>query len=190
MNASTKGTIQLNETELVAEARNGSHTAFAELIRTHQNTALRVAFVITASAADAEDVVQDAFVKAWRALARFRAGAEFRPWLLRIVSNEAKNRVRSRWRRQIRENRFALPQLVMTSPDSETEEQETKRIVWEAVNQIAEDERQVVICRYLLGLSERETAAVLGIPAGTVKSRLARARARLATRLEGERITS
>ena len=83
---------QPGESALVERARRGDHNAYGELVTRYQALAARVAFVITASAADAEDVAQDAFVKAFYALDRFREGAPFRPWLLRIVANEAKNR--------------------------------------------------------------------------------------------------
>ncbi len=149
-----------------------------------------MAFVVTSSAADAEDVVQEAFVKAWRALGHFRSGSEFRPWLLKIVSNEAKNKVRARGRRQMRDHRFAIPEMIETGPETATIEEETRHRVWEAVTRLGEEERRTVICRYLLELSERETAELLGIPPGTVKSRLDRARRSLASLLETERTQS
>ena len=73
--------------------------SYDQLVREHQAIAFRTAYVITGSAADAEEVVQDAFVKAYRARGRFREGAPFRPWLLAIVANEARNRRRSLARR-------------------------------------------------------------------------------------------
>ena len=83
------------ESELVAHAKRGDLDAFEQLVREHQGIAFRTAYVIAGSAADAEEAAQDAFVKAHRALGRFRAGAPFRPWLLAIVANEARNRRRS-----------------------------------------------------------------------------------------------
>src|SRR5436190_7728488 len=87
----------LEESELVRRARRGDERAFAELVRMHQQIAFRVAYLITGN--EAEDAVQEAVLKAWRALGRFRPGAPFRPWLLRIVANEARNRRRSAGRR-------------------------------------------------------------------------------------------
>ena len=83
--------------------------AYEELVRPHQEIAFRVAYVITRNAADAEDAVQDALVKAWRALGRFRAGEPLRPWLLRIAANEARNRRRSAGRRERLALRAAAP---------------------------------------------------------------------------------
>src|SRR4051794_41896856 len=83
------------EDELVERARRGDSAAFGELVLAHQRLAFRTAYLLTGNAADAEDAAQSAFVKAWQALGRFRRGAPFRPWLLAIVANEAKNRNRS-----------------------------------------------------------------------------------------------
>src|SRR6266536_5609636 len=90
----------LEEEELVERARNGDVTAYEQLVRTYQDLAARTAYVITGGAADAQDAVQEAFVKAYYALGRFRGGSPFRPWLLRIVANEAINRRRAA-RRQV-----------------------------------------------------------------------------------------
>src|SRR4051794_13503929 len=83
------------EDELVERARRGDSAAFGELVLAHQRLAFRTAYLLTGNAADAEDAAQSAFVKAWQALGRFRRGAPFRPWLLAIVANEARNRNRS-----------------------------------------------------------------------------------------------
>src|SRR5258707_4601431 len=93
--------------ELFSRAQRGNEDAYEEIVRRYQDIAFRIAYVITGSTADAEDAAQEGFVKAYRALARFRAGAEPRPWLLRIVANEARNRVRSSGRRHQLELRLA-----------------------------------------------------------------------------------
>src|SRR5581483_10635900 len=89
----------LDDRELVARAKRGDADAYEELVHAYQGIALRTAYLIAGNAADAEEAAQDAFVKAYRALWRFRAGAPFKPWLLRIVANEARNRRRSASRR-------------------------------------------------------------------------------------------
>jgi RNA polymerase sigma-70 factor (ECF subfamily) len=88
-----------DEETLVARAKRGETTAYEELVRMHQGIAFRVALVAAGDRGDAEEAAQDAFVKAYRALGRFREGSPFRPWLLRIVANEARNRRRSAGRR-------------------------------------------------------------------------------------------
>lgn len=90
----------LEDRDLIARAKNGDKTAFGELVRVHQGMALRVAYLVLRDHAEAEDVTQDAFVKAYRSLHRFRAEEPFRPWLLKIVRNESLNRSRSRVRRE------------------------------------------------------------------------------------------
>ena len=155
---------------------------YDQLVREHQGIAFRTAYVITGSAADAEEVVQDAFVKAYRARGRFRSGAPFRPWLLAIVANEARNRRRATGRRarlslQLAEERpsgGAAP-----SPEVALLAREERAELLAAVDRLGEEQRAAIACRYFLGLSEAETAAVLGCRPGTVKSRLSRALARL-----------
>src|SRR5712691_6765824 len=93
--------------ELFSRAQRGNVAAYEEIVRRYQQTAFRTAYVITGSGPDAEDAVQEGFVKAYRALAGFREGAEPRPWLMRIVANEARNRVRSSGRRHQLELRLA-----------------------------------------------------------------------------------
>src|SRR4249919_4055471 len=89
-----------DEAALVARARAGDVGAFGELVSRHQHAALRTAFAVGGSESEAEDVTQEAFVKAFRALPRFREGLPLRPWLMQIVANEARNRRRSRGRRE------------------------------------------------------------------------------------------
>ncbi len=171
-----------DESELVAHARRGDLDAFELLVREHQGIAFRTAYVISGSAADAEEAVQDAFVKAHRALGRFRADAPFRPWLLAIVANESRNRRRSAARRARFELHLAgeRPSAdAAPSPEAALLDREQRARLLAAIETLSEEHRQVVACRHLLGLSEHETAAALGCRPGTVKSRLSRALARL-----------
>ena len=92
-------TIEATDADLVARARSGDDRAFGMLVARHQTVAFRTAYVICGDTADAEDAAQDAFIKARAAMGRFRAGAPFRPWLLTIVANEARNRRRAAGRR-------------------------------------------------------------------------------------------
>ena len=93
----------LDDHGLVERARQGDSGAYADLVQKHQKIAFKVAYLITGDGAEAEDVVQDAFVKAYQSLARFRGGHSFRPWLVKIVTNEAKSRRVSARRRGLRE---------------------------------------------------------------------------------------
>lgn len=126
--------------------------------------------MIAGDAQEAEDATQEALVKTWRSLGRFRAGEPFRPWLLQIVANEARNRRRSAGRRL----RLALRAAAEPSATAVDD-----RALLDAVNELPDDAQAVIACRYLLGLSEQETALALDLPAGTVKSRTSRALDRL-----------
>ncbi len=148
----------------------------------YQGIAFRTAYVIARNASDAEDAAQDGFVKAWRALGRFREGAPFRPWLLRIVANEASNRRRSAGRRAGLALRAATQEPsgdAAPSPEAALLSSEQRSTLLAAVEELPEEQRSVVALRYFLGLSEAEVAETLGIPQGTVKSRTARALERL-----------
>jgi RNA polymerase sigma factor (sigma-70 family) len=179
---------------LIERAREGDQAAYGELVRDHQEVAFRVAFLITRSAQDAEDVTQEAFIKAWRALGRFRTGAPFRPWLLRIVANEARNRVRSNRRRRevpspdLRTDDGPQPAVTPVDPAPSPEERllaaDQRRLLLAALARLRDDDRLVIGARYLLELSEAEMAEALGVARGTVKSRLSRAMSRLRAALE------
>ena len=144
----------------------------------YQGIAFRTAYVIAGDASDAEEAAQDGFVKAYRALGRFRRGAPFRPWLLQIVANEARNRRRSAGRRAglaLRAAEEARPGDAVPSPEAALLADERRTELLAAVNGLREEERLVVSCRFFLGLSEEETAQTLELKLGTVKSRTARA---------------
>jgi len=170
---------------------DGDTHAYEELVRMHQQIAMRTAWLVTRNAAEAEDAVQEAFVKAYRALRRFREGAAFRPWLLAIVTNEARNRRRSVARAdrltlrvaEVRPSGDAAP-----SPEAAALLEEERTLLVKALNALREEDRLVVGYRYLLGLSEAETAEALGVPKGTVKSRLARSLGRLREALAGAEV--
>jgi RNA polymerase sigma-70 factor, ECF subfamily len=169
-----------DESELVARARGGEVTAYEELVRRYQGIAHRVAFVITGEAAEAEDAAQVGFVKAYGALDRFDTGRPFRPWLLRIVANEARNRRRAAARRAALEVAAARePERSAPSPEAEAEAGERREALLRAVNALREEDRRVIALRYFLDLSEAEMTEVLGVASGTVKSRLSRAMGRL-----------
>jgi RNA polymerase sigma-70 factor (ECF subfamily) len=176
-----------DESDLIERGKRGDTHAYGELVRAHQGIAFRTAFLITRDPADAEEAAQDGFVKAYRALGRFRRGAPFRPWLLQIVANEARNRRRSAGRRAnlaLRLADEARPGDAVPSPEAALLSDERRAELLAAVEGLREEERLVVSCRFLLGLSEDETAQTLGLKLGTVKSRTSRALAQLREEVE------
>jgi RNA polymerase sigma-70 factor (ECF subfamily) len=166
-------------------ARRGDARAYEELVRPHEEIAFRVAHVITRNSADAEDAMQDALTKAWRALDRYRVDEPLRPWLLRIVANEARNRRRSAGRREHLVLRVAAASSAQDSgeaapsPEEAALARDRRAHLLAALEELPDAGREVLVCRYLLDLSEEETAAALDLPTGTVKSRSARALERL-----------
>jgi RNA polymerase sigma-70 factor (ECF subfamily) len=176
----------LDDGELVSRARGGDVGAYSELVERYEQIAQRVAYVICGPA-DARDVVQEAFIKAWRGLDRFREEAPFRPWVLRIVANEARNARRASGRRgrlALRASDDRLSAGAAPSVEEAVIGGERRRRLLEAVESLPDNDRDVISCRFLAGLSEAETAAALGCRPGTVKSRLSRALVRLRTKLE------
>jgi RNA polymerase sigma factor (sigma-70 family) len=176
-----------DESDLIERAKRGDTHAYGELVRAHQGIAFRTAFLIARDPSDAEEAAQDGFVKAYRALGRFRRGAPFRPWLLQIVANEARNRRRSAGRRANLALRLAdevRPGDAVPSPEAALLSDERRAELLAAVERLREEERLVVSCRFFLGLSEDETAQTLGLKLGTVKSRTSRALAQLRQEVE------
>jgi RNA polymerase sigma-70 factor (ECF subfamily) len=172
----------LDESELIRRAQRGDTHAYEELVHAYQGIAFRTAYLIARNAGDAEEAAQDGFVKAWRALGRFREGAPFRPWLLRIVANEASNRRRSAGRRTSLVLRAATEEPsggAAPSPEAALLSAEQRSALLAAVDELPDEQRDVVALRYFLDLSEAEVAETLGIPPGTVKSRTSRALERL-----------
>jgi RNA polymerase sigma factor (sigma-70 family) len=177
----------LNEQHLIAAAKAGDQRAYGQLLECHQAVAFRAAYLISGSATEAEDATQEACVKAWLALRRFRPGAPFRPWLVRIAINEARNRRRGAGRRATLVMQLgAASRGAGTSPSAESEAiagEDQVRLA-SAVGRLREDDQLVIAARYFLELSEGETAIALGLRLGTVKSRLSRALGRLRAELE------
>src|SRR5260370_4483418 len=148
--------------ELLARAQRGNQAAYEEIVQRYQQVAFRTAYVITGSAAEAEDAAQEGFVKAYRALATFRAGAEPRPWLLRIVANEARNRVRSAGRRHQLELRVAerfRPGDAAPSPEAAAVAAEDSRRLLGFANGRGEGGRLLISCPSLLQPSRQRTVA-------------------------------
>jgi RNA polymerase sigma-70 factor (ECF subfamily) len=185
----------IDDAEAIARARDGDLDAYAVLVARYTLRAHRAAFLLGAGE-EADDVVQEAFVKAFRHLSRFRAGEPFGPWLLRIVANETRNLTRSRRRRAALALRLPAAEssgAAAGGPVDVVLAAERRERLVRAMNGLPDRERQVLVCRYFLDLSEAETARVLAWPLGSVKSRTARALNRLRGLLvppDQERVTN
>lgn len=157
------------------------------MVRRYQKIAFCVAYLITGDVDEAEDAMQEAFVKAYYAMGRFRVGAPFRPWLLRIVTNEARKRNRACRRRSrlglvLSEDSFLRERADLSAEEGFLVAEKCAELL-KAVEGLREEDRLVIACRYFLELSEAETAEALDWAKGTVKSRLSRAVGRLRDRM-------
>jgi RNA polymerase sigma factor (sigma-70 family) len=171
------GDCLLDDVDLVERAKHGDVSAYEELVRRYQAIAFRTALVMTRNSEASEDAAQSAFIKAYYALPRFRRGSPFRPWLLKIVGNEARNQMRTSHRR----SRYELQLIgdptrdtVSPSPESTVIARLGRDELLNALNHLPDAASQVIEYRYFLELSEVEMAAVLGCARGTIKSRLSR----------------
>lgn len=163
------------ERELVLSAQRGSREAFAELVRAHQRRAYAVARAIVLDHHDAEDAVQDGFLHAYRALARFRPGEPFGAWLHRIVANAALDLQR---RRKVRAA-GTLPETIAMPFRDPAESDELRRHLTAALEKLTERQRSVIVLHDVEGFRHAEIGEMLGIPEGTARSDLHHARATL-----------
>lgn len=176
-----------SDAELIGAAKAGDPAAFGALVARHQRSAVRIAAVALGSADGADEVAQDAFVKAHRALGLFRTGAPFEPWLFRIVTNTARNLLR----RERRQAGLALRSAQLATvdelaPDEIASHRADRTRLLEAINRLNADDRLILTYRWYHELGEAEIARALGCPRGTVKSRLSRALSRLRNELDTE----
>lgn len=183
-----KGVFSLDEAEAVRRLQSGDRTAFDHLYGAYAAPAIRTAYLITRHQTAAEDAVQEAFVQVLRNISRLRAVTSFRPWFYQIVVNAARRLVRSGGHQLVPLDLANHDKADLTSPAPDevaltAEEAERLRT---AIAQLNEAYRVPVILRYFTGLSEQEVAHALGLPQGTVKSRLHTARRRLLASLESD----
>jgi len=166
--------------------RAGDAPAFEELVMTYQHRVFGVALRMLGNRAEAEDVAQEAFVRAHRALGGFRGDAKLSTWLYAITSRLCLNRLASGERRMARQGEHALLRLSDAGPrpDAALERRELETALGRAIAELPEDRRIVVVLRDIEGLSYEEIAQVLELELGTVRSRLHRARAELKEKLE------
>ena len=145
------------EARVIEDARGGDAAAFGQLVERYQEVAFRAAYLIVRDAQTAEDVAQDAFLRAFRGLRGFRAGSAFRPWLLRIVTNSALNELRARKRRgTLTERAGALASAPTPAPHEEVAAADEASTLARAIAELPDDDRTVLYLRYFLELPERE----------------------------------
>ena len=177
----------MDELVLINRARQGDEIAWEALLRAHQEAAFRLAYLFLGDPDHAEDVVQEAFLRASHALPRFDLERPFRPWLLTITANLARNQLRSTGRYLAVLRRFWQDKPDDTvHPETEAAQNWEAETLWQAVRRLGFADQQVIYYRYFLDLPVEETAAALDIAEGTVKSRTHRAVSRLRQVIERE----
>lgn len=187
------GLAEDDEGALIAEAKDGSSAAVEDLVRRYERRLFRLAQNITSNYEDAEEVVQNAFVKAFQNLASFRGESRFYTWLVRIATNEALMKIRGRRFRQVSidspteaQERSDAREIEDWGPNPEERysQEELRTLLTVTINKLDPGYRIVFQLRDIEGLSTDETATVLGLSLPAVKSRLKRARLRLRDSLD------
>lgn len=170
----------MDDKTLAARAQAGDGEAFAQLVERHQQMVYALALGKTGHPQDAEEVTQTAFLKAWQSLPNFRGDAAFSTWLYRLTANAAADLLRQR-RQHLSLDDPDLPPLPAggAGPEAQAQENDRRRQLWQAIDALPEGLRTPFLLREAEGCTYQEIAQALGVAEGTVKSRLARARARL-----------
>jgi RNA polymerase sigma-70 factor (ECF subfamily) len=177
----------LEQIELIRRARQGDEAAWEVLMRQNQDTVFRLAYLRLGDPDVAEDVAQETFIRALRALPRFDTTRPLRPWLLQIALNLVRNRQRSigrylaALRRWAQDNPFAEQEI-----EDDTVQRQDAQLLWQAVKRLPQRDQDVIYLRYFLELPIDQAAEALDVPTGTVKSRLHRALKRLAAVIDND----
>jgi RNA polymerase sigma-70 factor (ECF subfamily) len=172
----------VNEAELVRRAQRGETEAFAKLVTEHQRFVYNLALRSLGDAHEAEDVAQEAFVRAWQALSGFRGESRFQTWLYRIVVNLCFTRL-PRLRRELaalsEEEALEIPSESFSDPAMGVEQAERRAFLFRQIEALPESYRLLVTLRFQQELSYEEIASIVNLPLGTVKIGIFRARQRL-----------
>jgi RNA polymerase sigma-70 factor, ECF subfamily len=168
----------LTETQQIHLAQQGNNAAWEALMRAHPEPVFLLAYLLLGDPDEAEDITQETFLRAYRALRHFDTERPLRPWLLRIASNLAHNRQRSIGRYLGALTRFARKNPERINPTT-IQPENASQALWQAVRQMAKPFQEVIYLRYFLDMSENEMVDTLEVPPGTVKSRLHRALSKL-----------
>lgn len=178
----------MTEKDLIGRAKNGDQDAFGQLVLAHQNKVYTLCVHMVTNRDEAEDLAQEAFLKAWRSLSSFQEESSFATWMHRLTTNVCLDHLRKQTRRQNiavavslddEDSGWSEPADHSQDPQSHLEREERKRALGRALAQLPEAHRQMILMREVSGMSYQEIADALGADLGTVKSRISRARERL-----------
>lgn len=171
----------VDELNVIHRAQQGDAQAFAELVKAYQGPVYRLALGMGLSPHDAEEVAQEAFVAAWRGLPNFRGDSKFFTWLYQLTHHAAIDFLRREKRHGNTVELAERPEISgeENRPEEIVEQQGDREAVAAAMQELTPEYREILLLRYMQELDYDEIAAVLAVPAGTVKSRLNRAKAQL-----------
>ena len=156
------------------------------LIHLYGNDVLRTAYMYVKDIHTAEDIFQDVFIKVNKKLSTFEGKSNIKTWIIRITINTCKDFLKSAWKRRVIPMMEYQEDAIVSDTDyDEVEKQDTKDLIYQAVQSLPDKYKDVVLCVYYQEMTIPETAHVLAVAEGTVKSRLSRARQKLKTVLEG-----
>jgi len=176
------------ERELIRKCKGGDARFYEPLVRAYEPAGLRMAAAMLGNLDDARDALQDAFVKAYEALHRFDLRRPFGPWFFQILRNHCRDMLRSRQSRlkvETRDENLELrPADLEKGPERVRQRAAAKELLWRALEQVGEEHREILVLKELQGFRYNEIAQILGIPEGTVASRLFHARRALKDALE------
>lgn len=175
------GEARLEESTLIRHAANGDAAAWESLMLAHQEAVFRFAYLLLGDPDDAEDIAQESFLRAWKYLKRFDATRPLKPWLLSITANLASNRRRSAGRYFAALVRAFRDEPTTTRIEEKSSQHLEANELHHAVQKLNAADQQIIYLRYFLDLSVSETAQVLQVAEGTVKSKLSRALEKLRT---------
>jgi len=172
----------LSDAKLVRRARSGEGSAWDDLVRQHQDSVFRLAYLLLGDPDEAEDVAQETFIRTLQHLDRFDESLPLRPWLLRIASNLSRNRKRAVGRYWNALQRLGRREIEAGQGLNRDDAQ----LLWQAIRRLKHADQQLIYLRYFLEVPEAEMASILEVPRGTVKSRLHRGLNRLRNIVETE----
>lgn len=175
------------ESQLIRRVQEGGREFFEPLVRTYEAEAHRVAAAIMGDGDAASDAVQEAFIKAYGALDRFELGRSFRPWFLQILRNQCRDMLRRRkagFDTQPMTSVMAERLPSSSDPERARHREEARDLLWAALGRVSIDHREVLVLKEIQGLTYDEIAEAVGVPEGTVASRLYHARRALKDALD------
>jgi len=188
------GAAQADEKAVIERCKNGDLSAFDQLLRLHEKQAYNLAYRLTQNYDDANDIMQEAFIRVYNSIGSFRGDAHFSTWLYRVITNvyldqrkREKNRAHASLEEYIELDDSTVSRQVQDPaprPDDLLEEKERSEAIEKAIGTLPDYQRAMLILYHLQGCSYEEISRILGMPLGTVKSRLNRARLALKEKLQ------